>query len=360
MEVIHGSACVPLTLQGPAGNETVRCWLDTGGGYAFVSRRLADRMRLRRGPDVTGDQPGHPLSTAIPERVRIGGWPIALGDVPVAVVDDDFFARTEASAFIPARILAAHDVVFDYLSGTFTIGPPGSGRGSGVRLPAPVSRPSHFPRVEVTVGSRRFGMLLDTGASHTMVSKALFDELAAANPQWPTLASAVGLANMASTGADTGRQMLQIPSARLGGVEIRNMWVVTRPVGTYEQYMSGLMTAPILGALAGNVLQHTRLEIHYRSQEVLVDPAHIDIPTMFCAPFSVEVAGGGPQVLEVLASVSTVKPGDQVIEIDGRPANRLSFPNVSAALTSTTPGKRHLVVRREGREVVTDIELIAI
>jgi hypothetical protein len=54
---------------------------------------------------------------------------------------------------VPSLVLKNHDVVFDYPKGTFTIAKPGKLTPQGIKLAAPISSESGFPRVGV--GDRR-------------------------------------------------------------------------------------------------------------------------------------------------------------------------------------------------------------
>jgi hypothetical protein len=44
--------------------------------------------------------------------------------------------------------------------------------------------------------------------------------------------------------------------------------VTSQCEGTFERYMTGMMTAPIAGALAGNVFEQFRVELDYANQQL--------------------------------------------------------------------------------------------
>jgi len=71
--------------------------------------------------------------------------------------------------------------------------------------------------------------------------------------------------------ATLGGQALEtmfVPSARWGPHTLGEFGVVSQQEGTFERYMSSMMTAPIVGSLAGNVLRHFRLEIDYANEKL--------------------------------------------------------------------------------------------
>jgi hypothetical protein len=44
--------------------------------------------------------------------------------------------------------------------------------------------------------------------------------------------------------------------------------VTSQREGTFERYMSSMMTAPIVGSLAGNVLERFRVELDYANEKL--------------------------------------------------------------------------------------------
>src|SRR5206468_4127149 len=119
----------------------------------------------------------------------------------------------------------------------------------------------------------------------------------AAFPFAPLAALALGTANMGHAGADTGQLMLRLPELRIGGVVVHNPSVVSRAAGTFTSYMTPMMSAPIVGALAGNVLQHLRIDIDYANEETHISPADVVVPRQFVAPFNVAGFGTSARVL---------------------------------------------------------------
>jgi hypothetical protein len=95
----------------------------------------------------------------------------------------------------------------------------------------------------------------------------MLDSWAKENPAWPSVVGAVGFANMFGGKMESEALMLRMPQLKLAGVShgivMKGVAAVSRPEGVYEKYMSGMMTAPIVGALAGNILRDFRVEFEF-------------------------------------------------------------------------------------------------
>ncbi len=83
--------------------------------------------------------------------------------------------RNAAEGMVPARVLRHYEVVFDYPARQFTLASPGTLKPRGVRIAAPVFVAGGFPRLELRIGGSTYGLLLDAGASFTMISRAVLD-----------------------------------------------------------------------------------------------------------------------------------------------------------------------------------------
>lgn len=131
-------------------------------------------------------------------------------------------------------------------------------------LPMPVGR-TGFPRTEIEIAGTKYGVLLDTGASFTMVSEVVLKAWGAAHPDWPRAAGAVGEA--ATLGGQT-LETMTLPSGTWGAQPLPSFGVVSQREGTFERYMSGMMKEPIVGSLAGNVLRRFRLDLDYPNEKL--------------------------------------------------------------------------------------------
>jgi hypothetical protein len=164
---------------------------------------------------------------------------------------------------LPGHVLSRYHVVFDYPNATFTIARPGALTPRGSASPMPVGARSGFPRTEIEVNGEKYGFLLDTGASFTMVSDALLKKWGSDHPTWARHPGAYGEA--ATLGGQTLETMF-VPAGVWQSHKLGEFGVTSQREGTFEGYMSRMMAAPIIGSLAGNVLKRFRVELDYANQ----------------------------------------------------------------------------------------------
>ncbi len=259
---------VELSFRRPDGSlRSARFLVDTGGGGFLLVQPLAEDLGLAWGETVREEGAEFARPTRTPEAF-VGGLPLALeeGRVAVLVGRESLLppvAPGRAEGLLPGHVLARYHVVLDYPRRTFTLAAPGVLTPRGEALPMPVSGGQGFPRTELVVDGAAHGFLLDTGASFTMVSEALLKAWGAEHPGWPRHPGAFGEA--ATLGGMTLETMF-VPEAHWGAHALREVGMVSQREGTFERGMSSMMTAPIVGALAGNVLWDFRVELDYANQ----------------------------------------------------------------------------------------------
>jgi predicted aspartyl protease len=256
---------VELTFRRPDGSKrTARFLVDSGGGGFGMVEPLARDLGLKWGP--TQQEEGKTLALITdPVKVYIGDFPLELNPKRVGVtigvdtiLSKDQYTRTEG--LLPGHVLAKYHVVFDYPNGKFTIARPGILKPKGEGLAMPINSESGFPRTEMEIDGKTYGFLIDTGASFTMVSEVLLKSLGAAHPDWPRHPGGFGEA--ATLGGSTLETMF-IPKGLWGANHLSEFGIVSQREGTFERRMSRMMSAPIVGSLAGNVLKRFRLELDY-------------------------------------------------------------------------------------------------
>ena len=266
---------IELTFRKSDGSvRTARFLLDTGGGGFLIAEPLARELGLKWGKTEREEGTEFGVVTSVPQ-VSVGALPLTLNPNRTLVVigTDNVLphaAPGRAEGTVPGHVLAQYHVVFDYPDAIFTIARPNVLTPKGTALPMPVSKQSGFPRTEITVNDSTYGLLLDTGAAFTMVSEVLLKAWGTQHPEWPRYKGAFG--DAALLGGQTLETMF-VPTAMWGSYAVPSLGVVSQRKGTFEQYMSSMMAAPIIGSLGGNVLKHFRVELDYAHETLYLSPA---------------------------------------------------------------------------------------
>jgi hypothetical protein len=246
---------------------TARFVVDSGGGAFLIAEPMARDLGLKWGQTMReeGQEFGRP---AVPPVAFVGEMPLDLDSNRVLVVvgaDHLSIPGARADGLFPGHLLARYHVVFDYPNATFTLARPGTLKPQGNAMPMPVSKRSGFPRTELEVDGVKYGLLIDTGASFTMVSEVLLSSWGTRHPDWPRHPGAFGEA--ATLGGQTLETMF-VPGGRWGQNVLGEFGVTSQKKGTFENWMSSMMTSPIVGSLAGNVLKRFRVELDYPNEKL--------------------------------------------------------------------------------------------
>lgn len=345
---IYASLGVPT----PTGaREAVVFTVDTGGGAVVIARRTAERLGLKLEPGTP--DPSRPFVPLALDAVYVGDTRIELGNPFTTTADTDRYAPPAASAgFIGGRYLSDHVVTYDYLNGVLSLdGPPLAG---GVVLPMQIHPQSAFPRVELAIDGETYGFLLDTGASFTMLSRAVVDPLRTKHPDWAYRDGAYGPANMQG-GPETGGAMMRLRDMRWGGIALGDVDVVTRPKGTFEGYMSTRTAGPIVGALGGNVLRNVAARLDYARATVTVRyerrPWRDELTVV---PLIIEPRDDGTFAISGGTAADGLR-GKQLVSVDRHPVAGLTLDDVQQLLRGRAGAKRSIEVAGERpveREIV--------
>ena len=331
----------------------VLCWFDTGGGTFMVVKPVVDALGLPSSGAVVSTEGLH-LQPIAPPRLSIGGTEIVLAsDAAMMSLDGPTTDPSVSSqAFLPGRFLREHRVLIDYPGKRFGLDQPADTGASA--LAAQIDARSTFPRLEVVIDGERVGLLLDTGASCTMLSRAYLDKLAAKHPDWKTANGAYGAANMSGGRGELEARMLRIPEIDLSGIVLRDVVAVSRPVGTFEHWMSNMTSAPIIGALGGNALRNLRLQIDYPRNTVTA--AHTDnaVPHEFeMVPLTLAPTFKGYQIAGTMAGAKFSVPreslgGKTLVAIDDETLEGKNIGAVLARLRGEAGNTRRLKIVSQG------------
>ncbi|HWI63157.1 MAG TPA: PDZ domain-containing protein [Symbiobacteriaceae bacterium] len=363
MYVEQDRPIVELDLRGPDGQaRTVRCLVDTGGGALFITEGVAQELGLTWGQGYEGSQ----LAPVVLPGASIGGVELDREGARVGVwVGPPHDPGRRDEAFLGGQILARHHVIFDYPNRTFTIDRPGAlvPQGEPVRITYPPVM--GFPRLEAKIDGEIVGLLLDTGAACSMLSSALLGRLAERHPDWARTVGAVGTANMVGN-VDPVLTLMRLGAITCGGVRFANPLVVERHAGNFEEYMTGMMTGPVVGALAGNALKQYRVEIDYANgvayfeQLAGPDPSEMDLVGLV-----IRADADGGFIISGTASscgypAGCVQKGDRLVAIDGRPVGGLSRPEVLTLLRGVPGERRQLAIERDGQRVEVTLPVVRV
>jgi hypothetical protein len=273
MSLEQGRPLVELTIVGPSGQRSSGTFLvDTGGGAFIISESVADAAGLERGETFRSQGKALARVSELPTAI-FGNYRLPLTPERVLISIGSDEGEKSATGLLPGHVLARHHVIFDYPAGTLTLATADSLEPTGRPLAMPVSEPMGFPRTEIEVAGQTFGMLLDTGPPATMLSSAVMDAWAAERPQWPRQEGALDEAAMLA--ALGGRVLSTMTAEQVGwaGFDLAPLTVAAQPTGTYERYMSSMMTDPVVGALGSNAFMPFRLELDYRNQTLYLSRA---------------------------------------------------------------------------------------
>jgi predicted aspartyl protease len=259
---------VDLTFRKADGSTKIaRFLVDSGGGGFLIVEPLAKELGLALG-ETLSEEGATFAQVSSPMTVTVGDVALALDPKRVLVLIGQTTmvpkgAPGHADGMLPGHVLAKYHVVFDYPKATFTIAKPGVLKPEGKAMPMPVSPKTGFPRTELEIDGKTHGFLLDTGASFTMVSQTLLETWGTAHADWERHKGAHG--DAATLGGQT-LETMYLPAVTWGGHALAKVGVTSQRAGTFEEWMSKMMTAPIVGSLAGNVLTKFRVELDYPNQ----------------------------------------------------------------------------------------------
>jgi hypothetical protein len=250
---------------------TARFLVDSGGGSFILTEPLARDVGLTWGKPYREEGTDFAEVTS-PVQATLAAFSLTLDPTRVIVQmgGDNILspaAKAQADGMLPGHVLAQYHVVFDYPGQTFTVARRGALVPKGDALPMPVAKQSGFGRTEVSVDGTAYGMLVDTGASFTMVSEVILKKWGASHPDWRRHQGAFG--DAATLGGLTLETMF-VPAATWGRVRLDDWGLTSQHEGTFEKYMSAMTRGPIVGSLGGNVLRNFRLEFDYVHEKLYV------------------------------------------------------------------------------------------
>jgi hypothetical protein len=149
---------------------------------------------------------------------------------------------------------------------------------SGARIPFHLPKPgpesAAFGRITIEVDGMPLDVLFDTGATTELVPEALaaigdgrpsrratsfmkaaiFDGWRKAHPDWQVISNAE---------VRSGADMIRVPVVVVAGRKVGPVWFTRRPDRAFDEFMSSLTDAPVVGALGGSGLRYFRITVDY-------------------------------------------------------------------------------------------------
>lgn len=333
--------------------------VDTGGGAFVIGAKLMHDIGAKPEPS-SGEEEPEQFVKLLPPTVRLGDFTLDLKGIPVAGIPTLTrpLSRNDAEGLFPGRLLKRYEAVFDYPHATFTLALPHVLSHRGLPIKTPIAPGSGFPRIEAEVGGKTYGFLLDTGGSFTMVSAAQLDAWRKETPSLPRSTGAVGFANMFGGPTENTATLSRLPTVMLGPFKAEHLACVSRPVNTYERFMSQLMTGPIVGALAGNLLRQFRIDIDYADETTYVERVATTKETALTT-VGLVLKGRPSGELDVTGISDGASPetkagvlaGDQLLSVDGVAMTGKTLA-AAATVLAGDPGKaKRLTLLRDGKTV---------
>jgi len=356
---------IDLEFSRPDGTiRKARFWVDTGGGGFIFVEPLARELGMKFGSEFS--ESGERMCPSSAPVVTLGGMPLDTRDarVFISLGRTTMSPGVSAEGLFPAHMLRRYHVIFDYPARKFTLAKPGSLKSRGTRIDAPIHSASGFPRITVRIGGEPFGFLLDTGASFTMISRAQIEKWSSQHADWPVVTGAAGRANMGLGAVETTGLMIRLPELELGNFRLNGIGAVSRPPGTFEKYMSRMMTEPIIGAMGGNVLRAFRVEIDYAAGAVYLDKRGDPDSEVEFIPVTLNPSAdgtyriGGVIKKDGKSLVDWVEPGDKLITIDSFDVSGKSLAEVVERLHGKAGSKHKLVIERGGKQKAIEAAVI--
>ncbi len=387
MEIAGGREYVEVTLPGGKSPEPLRFHVDSGGNTRglMIHRSAVERLGF------TAD--------TLPRTLHVGDRDIPLPDGASWLVADDTDAgarqrRGVMKDFMVGQLgagfLSRFVVCIDPGHGRMAFGDPKEfdlqpGDATWVPLLMMPGGDNHalYPFVHLLlldhgtpVGG--YGVLLDTGASNSMLDRDKIDYQHQQHAAYPFAVGAFGDADF--IGGQYAEEVLAVPDVAVHTpgdpssyglkertqIDLGPARFVDRPTGTWGRMFGELpVTMGAHGALANDVLLRHRIVLDYPHARLFADPApHTEELSASTSRVGVAIRFGDDGCPEVRQVTDTNTPdtraklqiGDVLLTIDGKDACKMARHEVQAALAGPAGTVKKVHLRRGSGALDVEVE----
>ena len=353
----HNRIVIDVYLPLPDGtSKRVRAWVDTGKSEMTTSQRVGELF----GP-VNCDGPT--CTTSVPHELTIGGMKISLAGVknahaPAGVPKDVMVPGMSPEINLPSTILRNYDIVLDYANRQFTIGKPGWVKFQGTSSKVAVN-PAGMIQVPSQMLGQGLNLSLDTGSGISFIASDLFGHWHMTYPAWPHMKGAAGVANLFGTPDETERELLRLPTMRVGGSTLQN--VIVGSLSHEQLKRLNDRAGQTNGLLGGEAFRDCRVGIDYAHKVVYIETiGHNAAPDMDVVGLTLRPQADGKfTVLAMLEvggkpAVPEPKAGDVLLGVDGAPVTGATLGQVWSLLGGTPGQMRTLTLERDGKRFTVE------
>jgi hypothetical protein len=191
------------------------------------------------------------------------------------------------------------------------------------------------------------------------------------HPDWPAAAASVGPGNMSGLPAEARTPMLRVAALDWGPFTVAGVACSWRGDAAFGELVAPGATAPVVGALGGNVLRGFRVEVDYALGEVWLEQGvalgseDTDMVGVVLTRevLTHDVDDGTPdgaqdgtayRVAATVTGLHQLAVGDRVVAVDGEPVGERTLAEVVAALAGSLGGTLPVTVERDGELVQVD------
>jgi hypothetical protein len=354
----HNRVVVDVYLTLPNGStKRVRAWVDNGNPDLYLSPNAAKLLGL----NVTCDE--KECSAPPPDEITIGGMKISMAGIKQAEIPLEPPSAASVMApgmmaeiSIPSTVLRNYDVLVDLPDREFTIGEPRSISFKGVSAKVAVNGDNGLMQVPSQIANKKYNLALDLGASISFLSDELFEQLAAAHPDWPHMTGAVGPANLWGLADEPNWKLMRIDRVQYGPLFLTDVAMVEFAKNR-ENFLAKRAGMPTAGLLGEEALANYRVGLDYAHSMVYFDIGRtfkfpdFDVVGLVLRPeddtrftiLGVADFDGKPSVPEVQA-------GDHLVAVDGVPVPDSTMGQVWSLLEGSPGQVRKLTVERDGKQ----------